>query len=415
MPHLFISYAKKDTRKLALELTDKLNEIDGVTAWVDRSLRAGKSWELQIESEIDRCDTLIVLYSPDIHRHKKGKKRSYILNEIAYAQQLDKHLIPIMAQETTPPMALIMEHYIDFTLGNLTVGDLVGVICNELEIAPPQLEIDTPDELDQMELASTIIDIIGKPFEWCQVPAGEFIYSDDENSLYSEYTQSGGRQTLALPSFSIAKYPISYSQFQAFIDDNKGFKDSRWWNDLAANDKHRSKHGNPKWEIPDHPRERVSWYDAVAFCRWLSWRLGGGYDIRKIDDWAVRLPTEFEWEKAARGTDGRLYPWGNKFDENKCNAKASAVKRTTSVTQYSLGASPYGVYNMGGNVWDWCLTDFDNPQIDASMEKISSNSERVLRGGSFFSVTYASRSALRGCASPHLRYFDYGFRIMRPS
>lgn len=135
MPHLFISYAKKDTRELALELTDKLNEIAGITAWVDRSLKAGRSWELQIQREIDRCDTMIVLYSPDINRHKDGKEESYVLTEIHYAKRIaQKQIIPVMAQETDPPMALMMEQYIDYTLDGLRIDDLVEAVCEELGV-----------------------------------------------------------------------------------------------------------------------------------------------------------------------------------------------------------------------------------------------------------------------------------------
>ena len=119
MTHIFISYAKKDTRELALSLADALSDIEGVTAWVDRSLRAGRSWELQIQAEIDKCDTMVVLYSPDINRHKNGKPESYVLNEIGYARHFNKQIIPIMAQETTPPLSLITHHYIDFTLRGL--------------------------------------------------------------------------------------------------------------------------------------------------------------------------------------------------------------------------------------------------------------------------------------------------------
>ncbi|MEZ4672357.1 MAG: toll/interleukin-1 receptor domain-containing protein [Anaerolineae bacterium] len=90
MTHIFISYAKKDTRELALALNQALNAISGVTAWVDQSLRAGKSWDLQIQSEIDRCDYMIVLYSPDINRHKNGEEESYVLTEIAYAKYTAK-------------------------------------------------------------------------------------------------------------------------------------------------------------------------------------------------------------------------------------------------------------------------------------------------------------------------------------
>ncbi len=139
MPHLFISYSKRDTRDLALNLADALNAIVGVTAWVDRSLRAGQSWELQIEREIDRCDSMIVLVSPDINRHRQGKPISYVIREIGYAQHTaHKPIIPVMAQATALPISLSLEHYIDFTLDGLTLTDLVDALCAELEIAPTQ-------------------------------------------------------------------------------------------------------------------------------------------------------------------------------------------------------------------------------------------------------------------------------------
>src|SRR6185503_19567904 len=116
MPHFFISYAKKDTRQLALQLEAALNAIPSVTAGVDKSLRAGRSWELQIQTEIDRCDYMIVLYSPDINRHKQGLEESYMLSEIHYAKRIArKPIIPVMAQTTEPPMSLITEQFIDFT------------------------------------------------------------------------------------------------------------------------------------------------------------------------------------------------------------------------------------------------------------------------------------------------------------
>src|SRR5215470_14318487 len=122
--------------------------------------------------------------------------------------------------------------------------------------------------------------------EWCAVPGGDFIYRDGEY--------------ITLPTFYIAKYPITYSQFQPFIDAEDGFREDDWWYGLA---KHVKKPLQSAWSIDNYPRENVNWYEAVAFCRWLSSRLG----------YEVRLPTEQEWEKAARGTDGRVYPWGNEY------------------------------------------------------------------------------------------------------
>ena len=410
MPHLFISYAKKDTRQLALSLCDALNQIDGVTAWVDRSLRAGKSWELQIQSEIDRCDTMIVLYSPDINRHKQGLSESYVLTEIAYARwTARKPIIPVMAQRTDPPISLTMEHYIDFTREDQTLEGLVAALCAELEIQPAaQQEIvsDTPAPAHPPAIQPTSADttaqavraIIGGPFEWCAVPAGEFLY---------------GRKIrqLTLPAFAIAKYPITCRQFRAFVDAQDGFRDQRWWHGLAQNQSAEPE--DEECRSNNHPREDVSWYDAIAFCRWLSFRLGGGYAIDGIDDWLVRLPTEFEWEKAARGTDGRIYPWGGKFDQSRCNTRESGIGQATPVTQYPQGASVYGALDMAGNIREWCLTAYDDPASVHSAENLTTDVRRVLRGGSWGSDQDRARTVYRLFDFPDIRLYDCGFRLLR--
>ena len=93
----------------------------------------------------------------------------------------------------------------------------------------------------------------------------------------------------------------------------------------------------------DHPVVHVSWYDARDYCQWLSEVTGRSY----------ALPSEAEWEKGARGTDGRIYPWGNQWDATRCNSWESRLGKTTSVHAYPQGASPYGVLDMAGNVWEW--------------------------------------------------------------
>lgn len=244
--------------------------------------------------------------------------------------------------------------------------------------------------------AAAVRAIIGDPFEWCEVPAGEF--------LYGEKTEK-----LVLPTFAIAKYPITYSQFQKFLDAKDGFHDPRWQEGLAE---HSETAGNQQWKNADHPRERVSWYDAIAFCRWLSFRLEQGYDITQPESWAVRLPTEFEWEKAARGTDGRIYPWGNLFYQARANTKESGLKQTTQVTAYPQSASPYGALDMVGNVWEWCLTDYDNPVVIAGEENLSSSARRVSRGGSWLDDSVSHHVTDRDYFSPYVRRSNRGFRIM---
>src|SRR3970282_1716599 len=102
------------------------------------------------------------------------------------------------------------------------------------------------------------------------------------------------------PDFYIARYPVTFIQFDEFLRASNGYSDDSWWRGLAVR---QTQPGDPTFRFSNGPRENVSWYDAVAYCRWLSARL----------NYAIRLPTDAEWEKAARGTDGRQYPWGDTY------------------------------------------------------------------------------------------------------
>jgi len=153
----------------------------------------------------------------------------------------------------------------------------------------------------------------------------------------------------------------------------------------------------------------VSWYESVAFCRWLSHRLG--FD--------VRLPTEQQWERAARGTEGAIYPWGDEYRAGRanCNEVLSQVEggtylgHTTAVGIYPF-PSAEGVYDLAGNVWEWCLNEYARPErID-----IAGEASRVLRGGSWNSDTEYLRAANRyyGYVPGNRNYF-IGFRVCRGS
>jgi formylglycine-generating enzyme required for sulfatase activity/energy-coupling factor transporter ATP-binding protein EcfA2 len=235
--------------------------------------------------------------------------------------------------------------------------------------------------------------------DWVTIPSGEFIYQDAES--------------ITLPEFEMSRYPITYIQFQSFIEDKTGFNDARWWEGLAYPTGHNDASGNQAFEYWNHPRERVSWYDAMAFCRWFSWRLGGTYDLDNVEDWLVRLPTEYEWEKATRGTDGREYPYEGKFDASKGNTSETGIKQTSAVGIFANGASPYGILDMSGNVREWCLTDYSN-SINKTNRIYTNSASRVLRGGSFAYGDHYARAARRRLNVPNARYDDSGFRVVRP-
>jgi len=154
----------------------------------------------------------------------------------------------------------------------------------------------------------------------------------------------------------------------------------------------------------DHPIVNVTYDDAVAYCNWAG----------------VELPTEAQWEKAARGTDGRIWPWGNKWDNRKCHSGESGIDKTTPVGSFPSGASPYGVMDMAGNVWEWCADWYDenyyqnSPSRNPQVPRPASGSSPMLRGGSWGSGDVDVRVAIRNGNFPVFRNFFRGFRGSSP-
>jgi formylglycine-generating enzyme required for sulfatase activity len=237
-----------------------------------------------------------------------------------------------------------------------------------------------------------------------EIPGGEFQYGHKDES-------DNPPQKLTLPTFHISRYPVTFAQFRTFLDDPEGFADPRWFDGLAAKEDERGM-GEQAFKFANHPRETVNWYQAMAFCRWLSWRRGGEYDLKKVAKWAVRLPTEFEWEKAARGSEGRIYPYKGDYDASKGNTSDTGIGQTCAVGIFPNGASPYGVMDMSGNVWEWCLSDYNKPAIDVRKENVRTENYRVLRGGSWFVDHFFARAVYRLNLHPAARPDLIGFRVV---
>ncbi|HEY9756117.1 MAG TPA: SUMF1/EgtB/PvdO family nonheme iron enzyme [Oculatellaceae cyanobacterium] len=173
-----------------------------------------------------------------------------------------------------------------------------------------------------------------------------------------------------VPAFKIAQYPVTNAQYQLFWDATDGYVDIAWWGYSEAAKHWRIKHFIPDATLytgDDLPRTNISWYDAVAYCHWLSHKLG----IKVI------LPTEYQWRRAAEGSDNRPYPWGHNFEWRYCNSSVKALARTTTpVMLHKLGRSQDGVWDMSGNVWEWCVT-----QYDSEICNLTGKQARIVKGG----------------------------------
>jgi len=227
---------------------------------------------------------------------------------------------------------------------------------------------------------------------WCDVPAGEFIFGSDTGNEDGKPSR-----LIDLEAFRIAKYPVTLRQYQAFLDAEDGYTNPWWWDDLSEDgiEQQRGDPGEQTFMFGNSPRENVSWYDATVFCNWLSAK--SGYEIT--------LPTEEQWEKAARGVDGRIYPHGNEFEATKGNTIESGIGQTSCAGTFPSGATPYGVLDMRGNVAEWTTTKFDSE----SDTIVGSNTYRVLRGGSWgFGPDY-------GVNDPKIRNAHMGFRLVCPA
>ncbi|NGZ11578.1 MAG: DUF4062 domain-containing protein [Nitrospira sp. LK70] len=198
--------------------------------------------------------------------------------------------------------------------------------------------------------------------------------------------------------FRMAKYLVTNAQFEAFLNAEDGYGNKEWWTDIEQS----NQADQPRWPDANAPRETVSWDEAVAFCRWLSAKTGTN----------IRLPVEWEWQQAARGGDPqREYPWEGEWDGSRCNSGENRLGRTTAVGMYPNGVTTQGVYDMAGNVWEWCLNQYDNPDQLETMRNDEENPSHVSRGGSWGDDPEGLRTWSRHWNFVDSRNFNIGFRL----
>lgn len=237
--------------------------------------------------------------------------------------------------------------------------------------------------------------------------AGEFPMGSDPAQDKWARSHEQPQHRVYVSKFYIGKYPVTNVQFATFLKATGYAAHAKWQSNRF-----------PAGEA-SHPAIYVSWHDAVAFCHWL----------RQETDLPFRLPTEAEREKAARGIDGRLYPWGDQWHESRLNYGyfirglisfvLSFAAGTTPVNQYSPGGdSPYGAADMSGNVWEWCADWYGQTTYQQRAGEVvkdplgpEKGRGRVMRGGSWYLGRGFTRCAVRFGTDPENRWNDLGFRV----
>lgn len=308
---------------------------------------------------------IIVYRFPRIHRDIRGNRGRLIELQAA---ALDQEVVDETGEETEVQRTLQLEDRLRRVLGK---GEQFP---NDIWLLDRFIHLTESTVISEKEKeVSTGYRQTFSSGEMVRIPKGNFLYGADkvEKSIDHDYY--------------IDVFPVTNKLYKEFLDENKEWHvphEVSNRNEPYNWDKHTRSYPKGK---SDHPVVLVSFEDAEQFCKWRSQKEGKEY----------RLPSEEEWEKAARGTDGRDYPWGNEFDKDKCNVKESLLGEMTEVNRYSNGTSPFGCYDMSGNVWEWTSTWHDTSQKG-----------KTLRGGSWDTDRDFARCAFR---NNYFQIFSIGF------
>jgi formylglycine-generating enzyme required for sulfatase activity len=369
---------------------------------------------MEIEKAVEAADAIIVCLS-------KGSitKEGYVQKEIKTALDYSDHkpegavfIIPIRLEDCKPPNRLSKWQYEDY-FGDKRERAIQRLLVSlKVRAESIGLELDLEDAIiykgikfvarkETLKPIQNVVQLneitLSNGMEFIRVPAGKFIMGSDNDS-----NDEKPQHTVDIPyDYWMARYPLTNELYSVY-SKAKGIK-----------------HPVSDWEKKkDHPVIYVNWIEAMAYCQWLK-------NLLKAElpsDSDLRLPTEAEWEKASRGIDGRIYPWGNKFDIRNCNTfsnmgfrldKLLRSDNTTPVRKYSpQGDSPWGCGDMVGNVWEWTHSVYESYpyNVEDGREHKQIFFERVLRGGGY-STGWNLRCAVRLNNNPTGRYSVYGFRI----
>jgi formylglycine-generating enzyme required for sulfatase activity len=372
---------------------------------LDRCSNPGDWLRLEIETAIREKRNIIPMFFDDFRFNAPSVAKN-LTGQLATLEKYNGLEVP--ASYFDAAMQRLCDRYLNVALDAVLqpVSDTVQNAVKVQQVAANQAILQKKKaEEEKLNQAGRRVDELAErgtskrlklgEIEFCHVPAGSFLMGSDEGKDSQAEDDEKPQGSIDIPyDYWMARFPVTNEQYNEFV---------------RAQDK---SHPVPDWESRrDHPVVNVSWMDAMAYCRWLNDSLK-----RELPtDLTLRLPTEAEWEKAARGTDGRKFPWGDASDKGKCNTDEIITGGTTPVGSYSpQGDSPYGCADMSGNVWEWTHSLYESYpyRVDDGREDEEADGLRALRGGSWVSALEGARISSRGNGRPDDQWKDIGFRVV---
>jgi formylglycine-generating enzyme required for sulfatase activity len=398
--YVFISYARDDN-DFVLKLTSDLAQR-GVSVWLDTgSIRAGEAWRGSIVEAIENCTAFLIVLSP------KSVASSNVVKELAIAGSSAKPIIPLVHRdhELKPEMKYTLAglQRLDFARGRYedNLAYLVEVLPGETE-QPEEDSGSISKHITSKSLPDLLQITTPIQMELIRVPAGEFLMGSDPAKDQYAQEKEQPQHPLRVAEFYIGKYLVTNVQYLGFVNA-KGLEVPENW-----------EYGNIPKGKEIHPVVHVTWYDALAFCEWLSSETSHKFN----------LPSEVEWEYAARGgplSKGYLYSGSDDPHE------VAWFKENSGGDTHPVGkkqSNEMGVYDMSGNVWEWTRSlwgkflkspDFNYPYDSRDGREdlhASRNTRRVLRGGAFIGSPRVVRCAGRFRSLPDLWNLNVGFRVV---
>ncbi|MCA9998447.1 MAG: SUMF1/EgtB/PvdO family nonheme iron enzyme [Anaerolineales bacterium] len=378
---IFISHARADAAE-AQALADEL-AVDGWRVWLaPDSILPGERWVAAIERGLQESGVFLLLLSPQAVASRWVRFEADIAIELERNGEVE--FVPLLWRPCSLPLTWRAYQWVDW---RGEVGEKYGRLRQRLGSTPAT----TPRSSGfQSSHSARLIIPPSPPPKATEIPKNEN-YVDSKTGLEMIYIPPGpflygaNKEKRELPGYWISKTPVTNAVYKRFLDANPQYripKRNESWAQPYNWDKKKRTFPVAK---ADHPVVLVSWNDAAAFAKWAG----------------MVLPTEEQWEKAARETDGREYPWGA-WREGCANTKEAGVGGTTAVGRYSpQGDSPYGCVDMSGNVWEWMATEHEA-------------GGRVLRGGSWSRSHDGALVSNRSRNDVDVSYYNLGFRLVAP-